>query len=109
MLVESFVCHRFIVLVESYVYCAFVKLYLLELYYMKTFISYLKTFIRIFYAVIVLYLPEIYLFIYLICLFILFIYQIIIRNMFIKNLSGCISKNFLYIMIYKLDIFEFNH
>ena len=36
LLVESFVCYRFINLVESYVYCALVKLYFLELY-LKTF------------------------------------------------------------------------
>ena len=52
-----FFCYRVKDLVESCVYCAFVKLYLLELY--------LKTFIRIFYRVIVLYLGEIYLSIYL--------------------------------------------
>ena len=49
----------------------------------------------------------IYLSIYLICLFILLIYQIFIRNIFIKNLSGYISENVLYIMIYKHDSFEF--
>ena len=32
-------------------------------------------------------------------LFISFIYQIFIRNKLIKNLSGYISENFLYIMI----------
>ena len=50
---------------------------------------------------------SIYLFTYLICLFILLIYQIFIRNIFIKNLSGYISENVLYIMIYKYDSFEF--
>ena len=49
----------------------------------------------------------IYLSIYLICLFILLIYQIFIRNIFIKNLSGYISENVLYIMIYKYNSFEF--
>ena len=29
------------------------------------------------------------------------------RNIFIKNLSGYISENVLYIMIYKYDNFEF--
>ena len=74
---------------QSYVYYEFVKLYFLELY--------LKTFIRIFYAVVVLYLSEVY----------LFIYQIFIRNIFIKTLSGYISDNFLYIIIYQYNIFEF--
>ena len=68
-----------------------------------------------FYTIIVLYLSEFYLFIYLsiyffiyvICLFILLIYQIFMRNIFIKNLSGYISENVLYIMIYKYDSFEF--
>ena len=50
---------------------------------------------------------SIYLFTYLICLFILLIYQIFIRNIFIKNLSGYISENVLYIMIYKYNSFEF--
>ena len=50
---------------------------------------------------------SIYLFTYLICLFILLIYQIFIRNIFIKNLSGYISENVLYIMIYKYNNFEF--
>ena len=49
----------------------------------------------------------IYLFIYLFSLLILLIYQIFIRNIVIKNLSGYISENFLYIMIYKCDSFEF--
>ena len=49
----------------------------------------------------------IYLFIYLICLFIFFIYQIFIRKIFIKTLSGFNSENVLYIMIYKYDSFEF--
>ena len=49
----------------------------------------------------------IYFIIYLICLFILLIYQIYIRNIFIKNLSGYISENVLYIMIYKYVSFEF--
>ena len=45
-----------------------------------------------------------YLFTYL---FILFFDQIFLRNIFFKNLSGYISKNFLYIMTYKYNIFEF--
>ena len=55
----------------------------------------------------ILYLSEFYLFIYSICLFILPIYQIFIRNIFIKNFSGFISENVLYIKIYKYDSFEF--
>ena len=47
------------------------------------------------------------LFIYLINLLILLIYQIFIRNIVIKNLSGYISENVLYIMIYKYNNFEF--
>ena len=47
------------------------------------------------------------LFIYLINLLILLVYQIFIRNIVIKNLSGYISENVLYIMIYKYDNFEF--
>ena len=64
----------------------------------------------------ILYLSELYLFIYLfnlpiyftylICLFILLIYQIFIRNIFIKNLSGYISENVLYNIIYEYDSFE---
>ena len=50
---------------------------------------------------------EFYLFIYLVCLFLLLIYQIFIRYKFIKNLSGYISENVLYIMVYKYDSFEF--
>ena len=46
----------------------------------------------------------IYLFIYLL---ILLIYQIFIRNIFIKSLSGYMSENVLYIMIYKYNSFEF--
>ena len=52
-------------------------------------------------------LSEFYLFIYLINLLILLIYQIFIRNIVIKNLSGYISENVLYIMIYKYNNFEF--
>ena len=47
------------------------------------------------------------LFIYLINLLILLVYQIFIRNIVIKNLSGYISENVLNIMIYKYDNFEF--
>ena len=47
------------------------------------------------------------LFIYLINSLILLIYQIFIRNIVIKNLSGYISENVLYIMIYKYNNFEF--
>ena len=47
------------------------------------------------------------LFIYLINLLILLVYQIFIRNIVIKNLSGYISENVLYIMIYKYNNFEF--
>ena len=50
------------------------------------------------------YLCIIYLFMYL---FILLIYQIFIRNILIKNLSGYISKNVLYSKIYKYDSCEF--
>ena len=49
---------------------------------------------------------SIYLFTYLICLFILLIYQIFIRNIFIKNLSDYISENVLYSIIYEYDSFE---
>ena len=57
----------------------------------------------------ILYLSEFYLFIYPFinnCLFILLIYQIFIRNIFIKNLSGYISENVLYNIIYEYDSFE---
>ena len=40
-------------------------------------------------------------------LFIIIIYQILIRSIFMKNLSGYISENDLYIMIYKYDSFKF--
>ena len=49
----------------------------------------------------------VYLFIYLICLIILFIYQMFIRNIFIKDLSGYISKNFLFLW-FKNTIFLIN-
>ena len=72
-------------------------LYFLELH--------LKTFIIIFNTVIVTYLSEISSFTYLfICLFIyllnyyFYLFHLFIRNILIKNLSGYISENFLYIM-----------
>ena len=75
------------------------RVYFLELY--------LKTFIRIFlydYDFIFIRI----LFIYLFNLLIYFTYlSDIYRNIFIKNLSGYISENVLYIMIYKYDSFEF--
>ena len=79
----------FVDLLESYVYCDFIKLCFLELY--------LKIFITIFYAVIVLYLSEIALFlsffIYLICLFILFIYQMFISTLREYQLCFCYYRN----------------
>ena len=79
----------FVDLLESYVYCDFIKLCFLELY--------LKIFITIFYAVIVLYLSEIALFLsfflYLICLFILFIYQMFISTLREYQLCFCYYRN----------------
>ena len=54
----------------------------------------------------ILYLSEFFI-IYLCIYLILLIYQIFIRNIFIKNLSGYISENVSYIMIYKYNSFEF--
>ena len=91
MLAETFVCYRFIDLVESYVYCAFVKLYFLELY--------LKTFIKIFCTVIVLYLPEIYLFI----LFYLFIRYLI--EIYLSKIYQAIFPRIFYILWFINKIF----
>ena len=84
--------YRITDLIESYVYYEFVY----EFIFLRVIF---ETFIRKFYAVIVLYLSGIYLFI---CLFIFFIYQIFIINIFIKDLSGYVSDNFLYIFKFKL-------
>ena len=88
--------YRVIDLTESCVYYEFIKLYFLELH-LKTFIRTFDTiidfiFIRIFF---------IYLSIYLIILLIYFIYlsdiyQIFIRKIFIKIVSGYVCENLLY-------------
>ena len=103
---ESFVCYRVIDLIESSLLCI-CRVYFLDLY-LKMFITiFLYDYDFIFIRILFIYL-FIHLFIYSICLFILLTYQIFIRNVFMKNLSGYTSENVLYIMIYKYD-FELSY